>query len=215
MTNHNKMFISALFAAVAACLMFVNEAAQGAPPQNVVPNRASEHNVSAEKTIHSSPDKYEGLFEIPTAALVRPLGVIPPAPCTPQLSPVCKGAKPTLLETLHGGYPMSLAGLGIPLGGIGAGSFMVNQAGTFGPWNFGGGVDERWEVRVLPQAALHIREQVGNEQSTVKTLAIGGPQGEGKDGPIAGRSWGGHLFGLAHIKPRRREIRCSLSLRLD
>src|SRR5437016_5300171 len=84
-------------------------------------------------------------FEIPSTALIRPLGAIDPAPCSAKLSQVCEGATPSLLETLNGGYPMSISGLGIPLGGIGAGSFMINQSGTFGPWNFGGGVDEHWE----------------------------------------------------------------------
>ncbi len=140
-------------------------------------------------------------FDIPDAALVRPLGVIPRAPCTPNLSQVCEGATATPFETLKGGYPMSLSGLGIPLGGIGAGSFMINQSGTFGPWNFGGGTDERWEVRVLPQAAFHIREQVGHEAATVRTLAVEGPQIAGKYGPVAARSWGGPLPGWQPLKP--------------
>ena len=50
---------------------------------------------------------------------------------------------------------------------------MINQAGTFGPWNFGGGAGERWEVRVLSQAAFHIREQVGDGNPLVRTLGEG------------------------------------------
>src|SRR6266700_2397927 len=109
-------------------------------------------------------------FEIPATALIRPLGIIVPAPCSQKVSQVCEGATPSLFETLNGGYPMSISGLGIPLGGIGAGSFMINQSGTFGPWNLGGGVDERWEVRILSQAAFHIREQVGDKPPLVRTL---------------------------------------------
>ncbi len=139
--------------------------------------------------------------EIPEAALVRPLGEPAPAPCTPKLSQVCEGATPTPFETLHGGYPMSLAGLGIPLGGIGAGSFMINQFGTFGPWNFGGDVDEHWEVRVLPQAAFHIREQMGDGAPLLETLAVPGPQVKGKEGPVPGRSWGGPLPAWHALRP--------------
>ena len=54
---------------------------------------------------------------------------------------------------------MAQPGLGIPLGGLGAGSFMINQAGTFGPWNMGGSTNSNYEKRILPQAAIHIREQ--------------------------------------------------------
>ncbi len=59
-------------------------------------------------------------FEIPATALIRPLGIIVPAPCSQKVSQVCEGATPSLFETLNGGYPMSISGLGIPLGGIGA-----------------------------------------------------------------------------------------------
>jgi non-lysosomal glucosylceramidase len=65
---------------------------------------------------------------------------------------------------------------GIPLGGIGTGSFEINQAGSFGPWYFGGGQEE-W--RTLPQAALHVEEQPAGGATTVRTLAVNGsaPQG--------------------------------------
>jgi len=170
-----------------------------------VPHDESGSGSNRAKTKSGYADTPRSLFDVPDAALVRSLGAIVPAPCTPQLSQACLGAKPTLMEPLHGGYPMSLAGLGIPLGGIGAGSFMINQAGTFGPWNFGGGAGERWEVRVLPQAAFHIREQVGERNAVVRTLAVGGPQGEGKDGPIAGRPWGGPLSAWHTLNPGEGE----------
>ena len=99
-------------------------------------------------------------FTIPEAATVRSLGDIPPGPTTAAFP----------------GLPKSVPGLGIPLGGVGAGSFMVNQSGTFGPWFFGGSQDDSWEMRALPQAAFHVREQVGSDPATVKTLATSGPQ---------------------------------------
>lgn len=69
---------------------------------------------------------------------------------------------------------------GLSLGGIGAGSFQINKAGTFGPWNLGGGAAE-W--RTLPQAALHVREQVGNAKPNVKTLAVNG------SGTVTNEAW--------------------------
>lgn len=70
------------------------------------------------------------------------------------------------------GNPMAQPGLGIPLGGLGAGSFMINQAGTFGPWNMGGSTNTNYEKRILPQAAIHIREQQPGRTATTKTLAV-------------------------------------------
>jgi uncharacterized protein (DUF608 family) len=97
-------------------------------------------------------------FAVPQAALVRPLGDIAPNLGTPFPVP-------------YAGTP----GLGIPLGGMGAGSFMVNQSGTFGPWSFNGSQGTSWEMRALPQAAFHVREQAGNQAPTVRTLATDGP----------------------------------------
>lgn len=189
----NNLFRVGIIASIAIATLILSNCAFGGAQQNVVSKGTSGRERISAKSNGIDPDKHGSLFEIPDTALVRPLGKIAPAPCSSNVSQVCVGAKPTMLETLKGGYPMSIAGLGIPLGGIGAGSFMINQAGTFGPWNFGGGADERWEVRVVPQAAFHIREQVGDGQATIKTLPAGGPQGEGNKGPIEGRSWGGLL----------------------
>ncbi|WP_380161960.1 GH116 family glycosyl-hydrolase [Kineococcus sp. R86509] len=97
-------------------------------------------------------------FPVPDAALVRPLGQVAPDEGTPAPVP-------------YAGSP----GLGIPLGGFGAGAFMINQSGTFGPWSFGGQQGSSWEMRALPQAAFHVREQVGGEAATVRTLATDGP----------------------------------------
>jgi uncharacterized protein (DUF608 family) len=88
---------------------------------------------------------------------------------------------------------MSVPGLGIPVGGVGAGSFMINQAGTFGPWNFGGQQGAAWENRILPQAAFHLREQVGTSPPLVRTLASNGPTNVGTAGKVSARSWGSPL----------------------
>lgn len=57
---------------------------------------------------------------------------------------------------------------GIPLGGIGAGNFMFNLCGTFGPWEFKIGSHEE---KFLSQAAFHIFEKVKNQSPQLKTLA--------------------------------------------
>jgi uncharacterized protein (DUF608 family) len=57
---------------------------------------------------------------------------------------------------------------GIPLGGIGAGNFMYNICGTFGPWQMKVG---RYEERFLSQGTFHIREKVEGKDATVRTLA--------------------------------------------
>ncbi|WP_432970247.1 GH116 family glycosyl-hydrolase [Dactylosporangium sp. CA-233914] len=80
--------------------------------------------------------------------------------------------------------------MGIPLGGIGAGSFMINQSGTFGPWFFGGSQNPSWETRALPQAAFHVREQIGNRPATVRTLATDGAHPvDYKGDPLSTRDW--------------------------
>ncbi len=57
---------------------------------------------------------------------------------------------------------------GIPLGGIGAGNFMFNLCGTFGPWEFKTGLHEE---KFLSQAAFHIYEHIPGKTPVVKTLA--------------------------------------------
>ena len=107
------------------------------------------------------------------AAYQRPLGVIGSTPCSPHDWQRCAGdtsAPDTAPFAL--GNPMAQPGLGIPLGGLGAGSFMINQAGTFGPWNMGGSANSNYEKRILPQAAIHIREQQPGRTATTKTLAV-------------------------------------------
>ena len=57
---------------------------------------------------------------------------------------------------------------GVPLGGFGAGNFMYNLCGTFGPWELQTGVHEE---KFLSQAAFHIFEQVPGKSPVIKTLA--------------------------------------------
>jgi hypothetical protein len=57
---------------------------------------------------------------------------------------------------------------GIPLGGIGAGNFMYNLCGSFGPWQMKVG---RYEERFLSQAAFHVREESGGSEVKARTLA--------------------------------------------
>jgi uncharacterized protein (DUF608 family) len=71
---------------------------------------------------------------------------------------------------------MAHPGLGIPLGGVGTGAFMLNQAGTFGPWDMGGSIDTNYEDRILPQAAFHVRVQTGQARATTRTLAVNNSQ---------------------------------------
>jgi len=140
-------------------------------------------------------------FTVPAAATVRSLGAIAPGPCPPDGSQVCQGEAPTPYEPVKGNYPLTVPGLGVPLGGVGAGSFMINQSGTFGPWFFGGSQNDSWEMRALPQAAFHVREQVGSGQPTVRTLAIDGPQVKGTSGPVADRSWESPLPAWNRLRP--------------
>ncbi|MCS0627901.1 non-lysosomal glucosylceramidase [Telluria mixta] len=98
--------------------------------------------------------------QAPQGAFVRTLGASKPS--TPLvLPPEVQGMGASYVNQSNQG------GRGIALGGLGTGSFMLNQQGTFGPWSFNG----RQENRVLPQAAFHLFEEVEGNAPTVKTLA--------------------------------------------
>ncbi|WP_295631380.1 hypothetical protein [Novosphingobium sp.] len=110
-------------------------------------------------------------YAIPDSAFVRTLGAVPEGICNTLTCnagvgiPGLKGA----------GAGLSVPGLGLPLGGVGGGSMMINQCGTFGPWDMAGQpTTGNWEQRTLTQAAFHIREEVvgGSTGVTVKTLAV-------------------------------------------
>jgi uncharacterized protein (DUF608 family) len=110
---------------------------------------------------------------VPEAAYVRKLGAVPTGYCNTLGDQQCRTGKPTPMLRDYGAG-LAVPGLGLPLGGVGGGSFMLNQCGTFGPWNMGGQPTvEYWEQRTLSQAAFHIREQVmGAAAPTIKTLAV-------------------------------------------
>ena len=105
----------------------------------------------------SLPAASPGFWPIPACAWKRPLGNLPKIELMPQLPDEFNG-----LNTLQ------RVKKGMPLGGIGAGNFMYNLCGTFGPWQLKVG---RYEERFLPQAAFHVREHVGSEGPSVRTLA--------------------------------------------
>ena len=110
------------------------------------------------------------LWDIPDAAWRRALGSHPPG-ATGTVSP--------LGTTIR---PHSRTKRGIPVGGIGTGSFMLNLSGSFGPWHLDIGGDDstssRWgsprnsgfEDRYLPQAAFHVAITTG-AGTVVRTLA--------------------------------------------
>jgi non-lysosomal glucosylceramidase len=96
-------------------------------------------------------------WAIPSCAWKRPLGSLPPIELMPD-----EKESPNLLNTL------TRTKKGIPLGGIGAGNFMYNLCGSFGPWQLKVG---RYEERFLTQGAFHVREKVKGKDPTVRTLA--------------------------------------------
>ena len=59
---------------------------------------------------------------------------------------------------------------GVALGGFGAGSFMYNISGSFGPFQSFDNVI--YKGKWLPDAAFHIYEKIGDNKPTVKCLSI-------------------------------------------
>jgi len=110
------------------------------------------------------------LWEIPEAAWHRPIGDYP-AGASGSVRPI-EAHTPPQCRTKRG----------IPVGGIGTGSFMLNLAGSFGPWEFDIGGDgsfsSLWgtennsghEERFLAEAAFHVYQKVGRT-TVVRTLA--------------------------------------------
>jgi non-lysosomal glucosylceramidase len=100
------------------------------------------------------------LWQIPACAWSRPIGVVPKI-----------AMRPERIEDsgeLNGLNTPTRTRKGIPLGGIGAGNFMYNLCGSFGPWQMKLG---RYEERFLPQAAFHLREQTSAGEVKSRTLA--------------------------------------------
>ena len=69
--------------------------------------------------------------------------------------------------------PLGRCERGVPLGGFGAGSFMLNSCGAFGPWHFVPGAPE--EGRRLAGAAFHFYEKPEGGTARVVTLATQPP----------------------------------------
>src|SRR5271157_307800 len=100
------------------------------------------------------------MWPIPSCAWRRPLGSLPKIELRPE--------KDKDSGDLIGLNTLTRTKKGIPLGGIGAGNFMYNLCGTFGPWQLKAG---RYEERFLSQAAFHVREEIVGGEVQARTLA--------------------------------------------
>jgi non-lysosomal glucosylceramidase len=98
-------------------------------------------------------------FGIPTCAWRHDLGELPK---------ISLDATSELYGGVAGLNTLMRAKKGIPLGGIGAGNFMYNVCGSFGPWHLKTG---RYEERFLSQGAFHFREKVEGNRAITRTLA--------------------------------------------
>ena len=122
--------------------------------------------IRADASNPQNPPRHESLqpagntWGIPACAWKRPLGSLPGIDLMPE--PLEHSSDISGLNT------RLRTKKGVPLGGIGAGNFMYNLCGTFGPWQLKVG---RYEERFLSQAAFHIREKVEGKDATVRTLA--------------------------------------------
>ena len=154
--------------------------------------------MAASASVAGSAARPARYFSVPAAAFSNGLGQFPAiADCGTQIGnstqpdvPGTPATDPTPVRTgpcPAGGtgsnafaynQPAAQPGLGVPLGGVGAGSFMINQAGSFGPWDFGGAYQNQdvapsqFENRILRQAAFHVSEQLAGEQTRIRTLAV-------------------------------------------
>ncbi|MDL2256008.1 non-lysosomal glucosylceramidase [Parabacteroides sp. OttesenSCG-928-K15] len=85
----------------------------------------------------------ESLWEMPECSWSRKMGD----------RPVYASTK---IYESPGLQPATMTKKGMPVGGIGTGSFMYNLSGSFGPFHMKPGI---YEERYLKQAAFHIREE--------------------------------------------------------
>ena len=99
-------------------------------------------------------------WPIPSCAWRMPLGSLPKIELRPE--------KDKDSGDLIGLNTPTRTKKGIPLGGIGAGNFMYNLCGSFGPWQLKAG---RYEERFLSQAAFHVREEMAGGAVNARTLA--------------------------------------------
>lgn len=84
-----------------------------------------------------------------------------------EVSPLARVAWPVPAAAWR--VPVGATERGVPLGGFGAGSFMLNSCGAFGPWHFVPGSPE--EGRRLAGAAFHFYERPEGGPARVATLA--------------------------------------------
>lgn len=101
-----------------------------------------------------SGNSQESLWEMPACSWTRKMGD----------RPVFKTTK---VYESPGLKPETMSKKGMPVGGIGTGSFMYNISGSFGPFHMKPGI---YEERFLKQAAFHIREE-SKGKVTAYTLA--------------------------------------------
>jgi non-lysosomal glucosylceramidase len=115
--------------------------------------------------------------------------------------PSCAWSRPL------GDYPRGATGRtkrGVPLGGVGAGNFMFNLCGTFGPWEFKTGVHEE---KFLPQGAFHLFEKIPGQAARARTLATEGllpawstlNQGDGRYYALYPQAWFDFYGNLADL----------------
>ena len=108
----------------------------------------------------ANPSDHAKKWPIPSCAWSRPLGSLPKIELRPE--------KDKDSGDLIGLNTLTRTKKGIPLGGIGAGNFMYNLCGSFGPWQMKVG---RYEERFLSQAAFHLREEIAGGEVKARTLA--------------------------------------------
>ncbi len=157
-----------------AVLVFLDALAVAFTPFGLEPRAAADNRFVQEESAADqqplTPD-HDQQWRIPRAAWSRAIGNHP-AGATGVQPPFPDGPEPAQSRTKRG----------IPVGGIGTGSFMYNLAGSFGPWEFDVGGDDSqggdWrleanrghEERFLSQAAFHLYVN-GEGAPTVTTLA--------------------------------------------
>jgi len=122
------------------------------------PAATGEKELGAFETVNPNVDS--AMWPIPLCAWSRPLGSLPKIELRPE--------KDKDSGDLIGLNTLTRTKKGIPLGGIGAGNFMYNLCGSFGPWQLKAG---RYEERFLSQAAFHVREEVEGGVVNARTLA--------------------------------------------
>lgn len=149
-----------------------------------------EPNSFLSRACHTCPMEARDLWDLPAVAWRRPIGDYPPG-ATGLTSPM-EAATPPECRTKRG----------VPVGGIGTGSFMINLAGSFGPWEFSFGDNSPGEAESKGSAGSAREEDDENDdgatpgESTKATgiaqfLQARGKQGRG-DGEAPGprARWG-------------------------